>query len=767
MQHTKRLWLRSPGRVVAAALLVATAGAVGRLSSLSAPAPSHAASVCQVGGPTGQVKHVIYLQFDNFHFKRDNPNVPSDLEQTPALLNFIKSNGVLLTNHHTSLISHTADDFITSFTGLYGARQGIATSHNSYRYWNPDGSTSSVSAFQYWTDNIFRVTGGSGKPVIAKPNPISPNPDYNLLDEGSNNTPAPWVPFTRNGCDFAAVGGANLEIENTNSDLGFIFGPNSPQALEGRSDSLKAEADYEGIAVHCALNSAFCNQDASDLQPDILPTEPGGYQGYQALFGAKYVTPLINPAGRANDPSCVKNPTPPVKFGGQCLADLNGNLIADSYNGETVPGFPYFDSLTPAVTLSYMAAMQEHGLSVTYGYLTHAHEDIYGNPFGPGQAEYEAYLKDFNNSFVKFFARLAQDNITPQNTLFIFTTDEEDHFGGAQLTNCNGVSIPCVYGPNQLGELSTNLSGLTAQAGNSTKFDVQNDVAPSIYIHNDAPNVNVNQPAAPADAASLALARTFGSLTATNLYTGKTDQLIERMADPLEMQMLHMVSADGARTPNLNLFGNDYYYLNAGPSTCGTSCVSIYSGYAWIHGSYQPAITNNWLGFVGPGVKNMGQDSTTWTDETDIRPSMITLLGLQDDYAHQGRVISEVLDPSIVPAAMRRHLGAISLLGQLYKQVNAPLGLVGRATLSADTAALEGSDSQYAHLYTQLNALLSARDTLVQLLQPLVDSSAYEGGTPGTDSAAARTSSLLSPQHVTSLIVQAHNVLRSASTLAQ
>jgi hypothetical protein len=29
------------------------------------------------------IKHVIYIQFDNVHFTRDNPNVPSDLEQVP------------------------------------------------------------------------------------------------------------------------------------------------------------------------------------------------------------------------------------------------------------------------------------------------------------------------------------------------------------------------------------------------------------------------------------------------------------------------------------------------------------------------------------------------------------------------------------------------------------------------------------------------------------------------------------------------------------
>jgi len=39
-----------------------------------------AAAGCVLGGHAGRaVKHVIYLQFDNVHYTRDDPNVPSDL----------------------------------------------------------------------------------------------------------------------------------------------------------------------------------------------------------------------------------------------------------------------------------------------------------------------------------------------------------------------------------------------------------------------------------------------------------------------------------------------------------------------------------------------------------------------------------------------------------------------------------------------------------------------------------------------------------------
>ncbi len=88
------------------------------------------------------IKHVIQIQFDNTHFLRDRGNVPSDLEQMPHLLNFIRGNGTLLTNDHTVLISHTATGILSTLTGVYPDRMGQPVS-NSFRYFKPDGTTRS------------------------------------------------------------------------------------------------------------------------------------------------------------------------------------------------------------------------------------------------------------------------------------------------------------------------------------------------------------------------------------------------------------------------------------------------------------------------------------------------------------------------------------------------------------------------------------------------------------------------------------------------
>ena len=103
----------------------------------------------------GKIKHVIYLQFDNVHYTRDNPRVPSDLQQMPNLLKFVTSSGSLLTQEHTPLIAHTANDIVTSETGLYGSDTGTAVA-NEYHYYTSaaDGSSDKAGDFAYWTDPI-------------------------------------------------------------------------------------------------------------------------------------------------------------------------------------------------------------------------------------------------------------------------------------------------------------------------------------------------------------------------------------------------------------------------------------------------------------------------------------------------------------------------------------------------------------------------------------------------------------------------------------
>src|SRR5262245_19187418 len=134
----------------------------------------------------------------------------------PNLLNFIRDNGTLDTNDHTVLISHTGGGILSSLTGLYPDRHGQGVS-NSYGYFRPDNSVGFSSSFKYWTDN---TDGGYPANNPATP---SADSDFHMGNAGSvdlggtgsaRNAPAPWVPFTRAGCDVGGAGLANIELEN-------------------------------------------------------------------------------------------------------------------------------------------------------------------------------------------------------------------------------------------------------------------------------------------------------------------------------------------------------------------------------------------------------------------------------------------------------------------------------------------------------------------------------------------------------------------------
>src|SRR3974390_353321 len=237
-----------------------------------------AAGTDSAGRLTGPIRHVVYLVFDNVHFSRDSADVPSDLEQMPHLLDFLTRNGTLDANHHTPLIAHPATDILTGLTGLYPDRHGMGVS-NTYLFFNPDGSTDPALSFAYWTDGIFYF-------LTSTRSDTSPT----MVTLGGKIAPAPWVAYTRAGCDFAAVGTANVELENLGVDIPVVFGPNSPQAQEVANDPDQASADFIGVSVHCAKGSPLCAVGGVD---DKLPNEPGGYSGFRALMGHKYVAPAI------------------------------------------------------------------------------------------------------------------------------------------------------------------------------------------------------------------------------------------------------------------------------------------------------------------------------------------------------------------------------------------------------------------------------------------------------------------------------------------
>ena len=177
------------------------------------------------------------------------------------------------------------------------------------------------------------------------------------------------------------------------------------------------------------------------------------------------------------------------------------------------------------------------------------------------------------------------------------------------------------------------------------------------------------------------------------------------------------------------------------------------SGFAYNHGDYAAEINTNYLGLAGPGVRHLGLDGTsaangpnsagpnsgqvaavnsgttgTWVDETDIRPTLMYLTGLKDDYEHDGRVITEALsDPNHALSAP-----GVASLGACYKQLNSSVGQFGDSTLRASTAAVESStagDAEFKAVNAALAGLERLRDGLALRVKGELEAAAF-GGRP-------------------------------------
>jgi hypothetical protein len=715
--YARRLTILAAG-ALAIGLGASAAASAGVLSHAARTGQAHRATSCALG-PTGAIRHVIYMQFDNVHYARDNPNVPSDLQQMPNLLNFITGHGTLVTHEHTPLIAHTANDIVTSESGLYGSNQGMPVA-NTYRYYKPDGTTDTAGSFAYWADPIVDYNTNLAGTPVGDHNPT-------MINSAGRMAPAPWVSYARAGCNFGTVAGANTELENTLPDVALVYGKNSPEAKEAGNPKLqgKATADFMGLAVHCARGAAVC---ARGSRPDVLPDEPGGYQGYRALYGSKFIQPVISPSG-------------PVR-------NLNGAVVKDS-SGNI--GFPGYNGMTGPNALAYTLDMQLHGVQVTDTYLSDLHESWTGTgPFGPGQAGYESQLRAENAAFGTFFSQLAAHGITRANTLFVITADEGDHFAGSTATpsGCNGVKIICHY--SRIGEVNGNLTTLLAAKGITTPLDVNADASPSIYVH--------GQPARMSSSVR-ALERSAATLTGHDLATGQTGvRLTNYLADPVELKILHMVTGDPKRTPSAVLFGNTDFWLENDPTICGTSVTFCEpaGGDAWNHGTVGSQINTTWLGMAGPGVAHLGVDNAVWSDHTSIQPTMMALLRLRDDYAPDGRVLGEIITPSALPSGMREHTGVLLRLGQVYTQLEAPVGLFGLDTLIASTRGLashSAGDATYASIENRLTHLGERRDDVAAQMRALLLGAAFNGRTLNTGKASE-------------LIKQGDELLGAAATLA-
>jgi hypothetical protein len=424
------------------------------------------------------------------------------------------------------------------------------------------------------------------------------------------------------GCDFGAVATANTILENTAIDIPTVFGANSPEAQEVASNPGQAFADFVGIGVHCALGSAVCGA-SSKTRPDLLPDEPGGYPGFEALFGAKYVNPIISPSGP--------------------LRDLDGNVIQDA-SGHV--GFPGFDGMAASVSLAYVAAMQEHGIPITFAYISDAHDNhgTQGTSTLPTDPARPAM------SPRRCAYRLRDRQPRPDRPGRPPTRAGRRHPDGDQP----------VHGGHRAGHCGARRSG---GGGDATPGHVRSG----------------------AD---------------TDLHALRRSELLRLRRSP-ELQLTLRLRA-AAVEPDLRVESRQH-----------------------------PGRDRDDVGrYVGPGVRQLGKVGRVWSDHTDLRPTILTLLGLQDDYKHDGRTVIEPLFDWAVPESLRAHRGTLVLLGASYKQLTAPFGEFGMDTPEASTVALKsgsaGDDSRYTSVESRIESLTNDRNEVAREIRDALDAAEFQ-----------------------------------------
>ena len=239
-------WAATGGR----ALATSTSPPVCRVPPRSGDHPASSATAC---------KHVVEITFDNVHFFRDNPNVPSDLEMMPHLLDFIEKQRRRSSPTTTPRSSPTPPTTSSPPTPASTAtaracrsptvtRPTTPTARPTRPARSPTGPTRSSTPPQRPTPATTPTRRWSTRPSRRRrPSPaLAPTRSHRrrgCRSPGRAATSATWRPPT-------------WSSRTRRSTSRRCSAPSSPEAqqLAADPDSFKdAEtADYVGVAVHCA-----------------------------------------------------------------------------------------------------------------------------------------------------------------------------------------------------------------------------------------------------------------------------------------------------------------------------------------------------------------------------------------------------------------------------------------------------------------------------------------------------------------------------------
>ena len=136
---------------------------------------------------------------------------------------------------------------------------------NSYQAYNTDGTTDPAASFAYWTDPIFDTAKTPNPGHDTNPSQVysaTPPATTTPAPAPNKSTPAPWVPFTRAGCNVGETGTVNQDLENTSVELSAL-----EQARDHLAELIKGELSAAATADRpvpaAGLQTATCQAIAA------------------------------------------------------------------------------------------------------------------------------------------------------------------------------------------------------------------------------------------------------------------------------------------------------------------------------------------------------------------------------------------------------------------------------------------------------------------------------------------------------------------------
>lgn len=489
---------------------------------------------------------------------------------------------------------------------------------------------------------------------------------WRFLQGGAFSTNHHTILPTRSAPGFAAIASGRYSERTGALDNSFFAGG---QAQPGFAFWESSTPDGRPFGLEAppwaAFNAAGLDVGAVGMSPIVLETGDD----------VKQFTTMANPD--APDPDAYR---------GVALYHADGTREFGAPNipwmWPAVGGFPGWPLRAVEYPLTVTALMQERGIPVTFTYV----ENLHANR-RPGT--YDDVLARYDAAFSALFERLAADGITPDNSLFVFTTDEGDH-----LLPDGGRSV-----------------GIRAWLADSPTVSIR---AASMQISGGAAADVYLDPGTNPEGAVAAI---------------RDVPAVQAVAWGAGLRAVHMaVPAAPSRTPSFTVFADADAQFRAQ----GSKDITHGAAPTWNHGTLSPDIETVWLALRGPGIRPGPLDA--WTDHTDILPTVQYLLGVPDA-GLDGRIITEALTPEARPPAAD---DAFEQLGAVYKQVNAPLGRFGHAALAVSTRAARASDpAERARLDAALSGLVDQRDTLATEMLALLRAGAGNGQVSAGDEAAS------------------------------